>query len=165
MQVLGTLAYGHAEELASRRLRARLRWARLRASLAAVVSMREASRPLQPPRIAGPARLRTGFVQHAGVADAMQLLARQPPPPSGIASTAHPSTLAAAAAAVEADLEGSGMPERGGGESQETRAVTAAWVAASRPRAAVGWPAVSPSSSFEFHRLPLGPGISRSAQS
>ena len=154
IQVLGTLCYGHGEELASRHLRARLRWARLRATLAAVVSLREAARPLAPPRIAGPARARTGFVQRAGVAPALQLLAQAPPPapPSGRASTAHASALAAAAAAVEADLEGAG-----GNAGDDGAPAVAAWVAAS-PSA--GWPAAGP--SFHFNRPPEPP-ISRSA--
>lgn len=51
----------------ARRLRAKLRWARLRASLAALVSAHAAACPMVPPRIAGPATIRTAFVQRPEV--------------------------------------------------------------------------------------------------
>lgn len=58
---------GHGEEVQARRLRAKLRWARLRASLAVLVSAHAAARPMVPPRIAGPAIIRTAFVQRPEV--------------------------------------------------------------------------------------------------
>ena len=67
--VTGTAAYGHGEEVQERRLRARLRWARVHASLAQLVAPHaaEARRPMRAPRIAGPGRIRTAFMQRAVV--------------------------------------------------------------------------------------------------
>ncbi len=57
------LCAGHGEELEERRLRAKLRWARLRESVAELMSAHEARHPLKPLRIAGPATIRTAFLE------------------------------------------------------------------------------------------------------
>lgn len=75
MHLTCTRCAGHGEEVQSRRLRAKLRWARLRASLAALVSAHAAARPMLPPRIAGPATIRTAFVQRPEVGAAAFRLA------------------------------------------------------------------------------------------
>lgn len=72
--VAGTLVYAQGEEAQARRLRAKLRWARLRESLAVLVSAQAAQRPLVPPRIAGPGRIRAAFWQPAAVGQAVERL-------------------------------------------------------------------------------------------
>ena len=129
----------------------------MRISLAAVISIKEAARPLLPPRIAGPARLRTAFLQRAGVAEAVRRLAEQQRPALGSdqVSTAHPSTLAVAAAAVDADLEDANEEEEG----STAAGTTAAWVAASPHWAEPG------ASNARFHFSEPRPPLSRSAPS
>ncbi|EFN54159.1 hypothetical protein CHLNCDRAFT_58246 [Chlorella variabilis] len=61
--VVGTLVYGHGEEVHERRLHAKLRWARLRESVAALVTAHEARHPMKALRIAGPASIRTAFLE------------------------------------------------------------------------------------------------------
>lgn len=46
-----------------RRLHAKLRWARLRESVAALVTAHEARHPMKALRIAGPASIRTAFLE------------------------------------------------------------------------------------------------------
>ncbi|PRW60118.1 glycosyl hydrolase isoform A [Chlorella sorokiniana] len=117
--VAGTLTYGHGEEVQARRLRAKLRWARLRASLATLVSAHAAARPMVPPRIAGPATIRTAFVQRPEVGRLIQRMAAagEAAPstlPGSPLAFSFPSTMAAggsslmaaAAAALQADLDG-----------------------------------------------------------
>lgn len=66
--------YAHGEEVQARRLRAKLRWARLRESLATLVPAARQRRPLLPPRIAGPGRIRAAFTQPAAVQEAVERL-------------------------------------------------------------------------------------------
>lgn len=70
----GTMVYAHGEEVQARRLRAKLRWARLRESLATLVPAARQRRPLLPPRIAGPGRIRAAFTQPAAVQEAVERL-------------------------------------------------------------------------------------------
>ena len=164
------LRAGHGEELQARRLKARLRWARLRTSLAAVISLRAAAQPLRPPRIVGPWRIRTAFLQRQAVGQAMAQLegASLPPTPPTQPTTrsasiaVQPGILAAAAAAAAAELESGGEGDqdatRDGARSFDfgTVPAAAAWVDAVSPR----WIARR-GDSFNFS--PHGPGLSRSA--
>lgn len=151
----GTLVYGHGEERSIARLKARLRWARLRASLTAVMPLLDAARPLQAPRIAGPARLRTAFLQRAAVAALVERLEESRAEESrasssGHGSSVHASVLAAAATAAAAQLEDG--DEEGGSPSSPT----ADWVARSQPR-------VAPPFSGTRFVFAAPPGMSRSA--
>lgn len=66
--------YAHGEEAQARRLRAKLRWVRLRESLATLVPAWRQRRPLLPPRIAGPGRIRAAFIQPTAVQEAVRRL-------------------------------------------------------------------------------------------
>lgn len=148
---------GHGEEMQAKRLRAKLRWARLRASLAAVITLRDAARPLPPPRIAGPAVIRTAAVPGPAVGRLLQRLeATGEQPPSlapSLPSSLHGSVLAVAAAAAAAELED-------GGAEEAPSSPTAAWVAAASPQ----WPVPGAQSSASFHFHPPA-HLSRSAPS
>ncbi|PSC71303.1 Drug Metabolite Transporter (DMT) Superfamily [Micractinium conductrix] len=96
--VAGTLAYAQGEEAEARRLRARLRWARLRASLALLVPAPAAARPLVPPRIAAPSRIRTAFLEPAAVARAVEALQQKlEERRAAIAAAGGPAAAAASA--------------------------------------------------------------------
>lgn len=59
----GTACYARGDLLQERQLRAKARWARLRASLRDLVEAARAEEPLRPARIAGPARVRSAALQ------------------------------------------------------------------------------------------------------
>ncbi|KAL4458552.1 hypothetical protein ABPG75_013417 [Micractinium tetrahymenae] len=115
----GTMVYAHGEEVQARRLRAKLRWARLRESLATLVPARWQRHPLLPPRIAGPGRISAAFIQPAAVQEAVARLEELLEEHSSRATPAAAAPVAgpAAAAASGGPRLPAGLPAPAGGES------------------------------------------------
>jgi hypothetical protein len=109
-----------------RRLRAKLRWARLRESLAHLAHPHELQRPLRPLRICGPAHICTSLLQRAVVGRLLERLAA-----SKAAISQHAGAAAAAeAAAVLSPYDASaGAPPEGGDDGEGCS--TVAWLSAS----------------------------------